>query len=88
MLVLLFGLAFLALTLFVVMSAGVVLGVVTGLAALNAFAVILGVVVQRRRTPGPPADQEHPPAVVPTHRITGRPPRRTLPASAEVSHPQ
>jgi hypothetical protein len=85
---LLFGLALLALMLFVVMTAGVVIGVVTGLAALNVFAVVLGVLVQRRRTPGPPAGEERPPAVVATHRITGRPPRETLPASSELSHPR
>jgi hypothetical protein len=50
MLALLFAIALIALTLFVVFVAGVVIAVVTGLALLNVFAVILGVTVRRRRS--------------------------------------
>jgi hypothetical protein len=58
MLALLFALAVVALTLFVFAVAGVVVGVVTGLAVLNVSVVILGVIVNRRRKRPEPAEHE------------------------------
>jgi hypothetical protein len=87
MVALLLVVALVALTLIVLAVAGVVAAVVTGLAALNVLIVVLGVVVQRRRSRGADTCPETPPPSTPTHRITGGP-TKTLPASSEASYPR
>ena len=87
MLARLLAVALIGLTLTVLVVAGVVMAVVIGLAALNVMAVILGVVIRQRRS-RPTASPETP-AVVQTHRITGRqaeafPQGEALPSSSEV----
>jgi hypothetical protein len=54
----LFALASVALTLLLLAVAGVVIAVATGIALLNVFVVILGVVVQQRRWRLQPAQPE------------------------------
>jgi hypothetical protein len=58
MLALLFALAMVALTLFVFAVAGVMVGVATGLVLLNVSVVILGLIVNHRRSPPEPAQPE------------------------------
>jgi hypothetical protein len=87
MVALLLALALVALTLIVLAMAGVVAAAVTGLAALNVLTVVLGVVVQRRRSRGADTWPETPPPSTPTHRITGGP-TKALPASSEASYPR
>lgn len=89
MVALLFALALVALTLIVLVVAGVVVAIVTGVAALNVLVVILGVVVQQRRSQSAETwTPVIPPTVTATHRITASAPTRAFPASSEVSRLQ
>lgn len=76
----LLALALVGLTVTVFVVAGVVMGVVTAVLALNVLAVVVGVVVQKRR---PRAPSEAPPVVIPTHPIT-RPPSKASVGPPEI----
>jgi hypothetical protein len=76
--------ALVALTVFVLVTAGALMAVLTGLAALNVLVLILGVVLQRRRSSAQTRTPETPPPAAATRRITARP-TEAFPASSEVS---
>jgi MFS superfamily sulfate permease-like transporter len=81
MVALLFALMLIGLTAAALVVAGLVVGVVTGIVALNSFVLIVG--VARRRSSSP--SLEPPPEVVKTQPITGRQ-AKASPAPSDVSH--